>query len=151
MAWNQFPVLRIELHVRNVYHTAQQYFTKFYVAIPMMASQIQKSVNFTKAQKSRYLQNKKLFLLQMKKFIMTHQGLLYDKKEFLEVVTLNFEHISHFILLLLLLNSNKQMLLGPKKLQFLTINLFSVPVGNMFSYGLGIFVGLHVFILIHPT
>ena len=151
MAWNQFPVLRIELHVRNVYHTAQQYFTKFYVAIPMMASQIQKSVNFTKAQKSRYLQNKKLSLLQMKKFIMTHQGLLYDKKEFLEVVTLNFEHISHFILLLLLLNSNKQMLLGPKKLQFLTINLFSVPVGNMFSYGLGIFVGLHVFILIHPT
>ena len=151
MAWNQFPVLRIELHVRNVYHTAQQYFTKFYVAIPMMASQIQKSVNFTKAQKSRYLQNKKLFLLKMKKFIMTHQGLLYDKKEFLEVVTLNFEHISHFILLLLLLNSNKQMLLGPKKLQFLTINLFSVPVGNMFSYGLGIFVGLHVFILIHPT
>ena len=151
MAWNQFPVLRIELHVRNVYHTAQQYFTKFYVAIPMMASQIQKSVNFTKAQKSRYLQNKKLFLLQMKKFIMTHQGLLYDKKEFLEVVALNFEHISHFILLLLLLNLNKQMQLGPKKLQFLTINLFSVPVGNMFSYGLGIFVGLHVFILIHPT
>ena len=151
MAWNQFPVLRIELHVRNVYHTAQQYFTKFYVAIPMMASQIQKSVNFTKAQKSRYLQNKKLFLLQMKKFIMTHQGLLYDKKEFLEVVTLNFEHISHFILLLLLLNSNKQMLLGPKKLQFLTINLFSVSVGNILSYGLGIFVGLHVFILIHPT
>ena len=151
MAWNQFLVLRIELHIGNVYHTAQQYFTKFYVAMPMMTSQIQKSANFTKAQKSRYLQNKKLFLLKMKKFIMTHQGLLYDKKEFLEVVTLNFEHISHFILLLLLLNSNKQMLLGPKKLQFLTINLFSVSVGNILSYGLGIFVGLHVFILIHPT
>ena len=52
----------------------------------------------------------------MNKFIMTHQGLLYDKKEFLEVITLNFEYISHLILLLLLLNSNKQMLLGPKKL-----------------------------------
>ena len=30
--------------------------------MPMMTSQILKSVNFTKAQKSRYLKNKKLFL-----------------------------------------------------------------------------------------
>ena len=35
----------------------------------MMTSQILKSVDFTKAQKSRYLENETLFLLQTKKFI----------------------------------------------------------------------------------
>ena len=35
----------------------------------MMTSQILKSVDFTKTQKSRYLENKTLFLLQIKKFI----------------------------------------------------------------------------------
>ena len=38
------------------------------------------------------------------------------KSVFLEEITFNFEHISHFILLLLLLNSNKQMMVGPEKL-----------------------------------
>ena len=35
----------------------------------MMMSQILKSVDFTKAQKSRYIDNKTLFFLQIKKFI----------------------------------------------------------------------------------
>ena len=35
----------------------------------MMTSQILKAVNFTKPQKSRYLENETLFLLQIKKFI----------------------------------------------------------------------------------
>ena len=35
----------------------------------MMTSQILKSVDFTKAQKSRYLENETLFLFQIKKFI----------------------------------------------------------------------------------
>ena len=35
----------------------------------MMTSQILKSVDFTKTQKSRYLENETLFLLQIKKFI----------------------------------------------------------------------------------
>ena len=35
----------------------------------MMTSQILKSVDFTKAQKSRYLENETLFFLQIKKFI----------------------------------------------------------------------------------
>ena len=35
--------------------------------MPMMKSQILKFVNFTKTQKSRYLENKTLFLLQIKK------------------------------------------------------------------------------------
>ena len=35
----------------------------------MMASQILKSVDFTKTQNSRYLENEALFLLQIKKFI----------------------------------------------------------------------------------
>ena len=51
-----------------------------YVAILMMMSQILKSVDFTKTQKSRYLENETLFLLQIKKFI-EHQGLLYGKKQ----------------------------------------------------------------------
>ena len=42
-----------------------------YVAMPMMTSQILKSVDFTKIQKPRYLENKILFFLQLKKFI-TH-------------------------------------------------------------------------------
>ena len=35
----------------------------------MMASQILKSVDFTKSQKSRYLENETLFFLQIKKII----------------------------------------------------------------------------------
>ena len=35
----------------------------------MMTSQILKSVDFTKTQKSRYCENETLFLFQMKKFI----------------------------------------------------------------------------------
>ena len=36
--------------------------------MPMMKSQILKSVDFTITQKSRYLENKTLFFLQIKKF-----------------------------------------------------------------------------------
>ena len=43
----------------------------------MMASQILKSVDFTKSQKSRYLESE-TFLLQ-KNPLITHQELLYDK------------------------------------------------------------------------
>ena len=39
--------------------------------MPMMASQILKSVDFTKAQKSRYLENEILFFLQIKKIGIT--------------------------------------------------------------------------------
>ena len=46
----------------------------------MMASQILKSMDFTKTQKSRYLE-KETFFIQIKKLI-THQGLLYCKKKF---------------------------------------------------------------------
>ena len=41
-----------------------------YLAImPMMTSQILKSVDFTKMQKSRHLENETLFILQITKFI----------------------------------------------------------------------------------
>ena len=43
----------------------------------MMMSQILKSSDFTKTQKSRYLENE-TFFLQIKK-LATYQGLLYDK------------------------------------------------------------------------
>ena len=37
--------------------------------MPMVSSQVFKSVNFTKLQKSTYLENKTLFFLQIKKLI----------------------------------------------------------------------------------
>ena len=37
--------------------------------MPMMTSQILSSVDFTKTQKPRYLENETLFLFQIKKFI----------------------------------------------------------------------------------
>ena len=40
-----------------------------YAAMPMMTSQILKSADFTKAQKSRYLENETLLFLQIKKNI----------------------------------------------------------------------------------
>ena len=72
----QSPVLN-QKHVINVCHTADQYLTKFhfyskiknkiqknkhkcnfyYVAMPMMTSQILESVDFTKTPKFTYLEN----------------------------------------------------------------------------------------------
>ena len=46
----------------------------------MMTSQILKSAGFTKTQKFRYLENEKLFSLQIKNALITHQALLYDKE-----------------------------------------------------------------------
>ena len=37
--------------------------------MPMVTSQILKSVDFTKTQKSRYLQNETLFFIQIKRII----------------------------------------------------------------------------------
>ena len=46
----------------------------------MMTSQILKSADFTKTQKSRYLENELLFFLQIKNSLITHQGLLHNKE-----------------------------------------------------------------------
>ena len=59
----------------------------------------------------------------------------------------NFEHISHIIILSLLLNSNKQMPVGHEKLFFQIISLFSVWAMGWEN----LIVGLHGFILIYPT
>ena len=48
----------------------------------MVTLQILKSEDFTKTQKSRYLENETSFFLQIKKLI-THQELLYDKEKVL--------------------------------------------------------------------
>ena len=53
-----------------------------FVAMPMMRSPILKFLNFTKARKSRYLENKALFFLQIGNSLITHQGLLFGKKYF---------------------------------------------------------------------
>ena len=42
---------------------------QIYKAMPMMTSQFLRSVDFTKSQKLRYLENKTSFSLQTKKFI----------------------------------------------------------------------------------
>ena len=52
-----------------------------YVAMPMMISQILKSVNFKKTQKPRYRENKTVFLLPIKNSLITHHGLLYYKPQ----------------------------------------------------------------------
>ena len=52
----------------------------------MMTSQILESVDFTKAQKSSYLDNK-TFLFQIKNSLIAHQGLLYGKNTFVVEVT----------------------------------------------------------------
>ena len=49
----------------------------------MMTQQILKSVNLTKTQKCRYLENKTIFFSKKKKKLLTaHQGLIYCKKNF---------------------------------------------------------------------
>ena len=49
--------------------------------MPMVTSQILKSADFTKTQKSKYLENETLFFIQIKKNLLnTHKGLLYGKK-----------------------------------------------------------------------
>ena len=37
-------------------------------------------MDFTKTQKSRYLENETLFFPQINNSLITHQGLLYEKK-----------------------------------------------------------------------
>ena len=73
----QSPALS-QKHVRNVCRTADWHLNNLrnnykcnlhYATMPAMTSQILKSVNFTKIQKSRYLENKTLFFLQIKKII----------------------------------------------------------------------------------
>ena len=66
--------------------------------MPIMTSQILKSVDFTKAQKSRYLENEMLFFLQIKIMGIT--------KPFI------YLHPAHFSLHPALCNTNK--LLEPK-------------------------------------
>ena len=58
----------------------------------MMTSQILKSVDFTKTQKSRYLKNEALFFLLIKNSLITHQGLFYCKNSF--VVEVTFKEIN---------------------------------------------------------
>ena len=69
---NQCKLLKIEIFLINNFH---------YVAVLMMTSQILKPVNFTKTQKSWCLESK-TFFLQIKKLLIKHQWLLYEKEQF---------------------------------------------------------------------
>ena len=54
----------------------------------VMTPQILKFVDFTKTQRSRYIENQTLLFLQIKvKLLITHQGLLYGKNIFVAEVT----------------------------------------------------------------
>ena len=76
----QSPVMSQKmLHFDSTYNLKEISISVHYVAMPMM-SQILKSVDFTKRQKSRYLQNETLFFFQIKNSLITHQGILYGKK-----------------------------------------------------------------------
>ena len=58
--------------------------------MPMTTSHILKSVDFTKTQKSRYLENKTRFFLQIKKIInYTSKATLLQKNSFVAEVTFN--------------------------------------------------------------
>ena len=46
----------------------------------MMTSQILRSADFTKTQKSRFVENKISCFLQIKKSLITYEGLLNGKK-----------------------------------------------------------------------
>ena len=55
----------------------------------MMTSRILKSANFTRTQKSRYLENETLFFFQIKKFI-NHTLSVVTKNSFVAEVTFKF-------------------------------------------------------------
>ena len=86
-------------HARHVCHTVHQHLKKFHfdskhkcnfrdVAMPMMTSQILQSLDFTKTQKSRYLEKQTLLLLQIGKFInCTSRATLLQKNRFAEEIT----------------------------------------------------------------
>ena len=64
--------------------------------MPMVPSQILTSVDFTKTQKSRYLEIKTLFFLQIKKFInYTSRVKVWQKSSFVAEVIFN---LSKFVL-----------------------------------------------------
>ena len=78
-----------------------------YVAMFMMTSQTLKSVDFTKAQKSRYLDNETLFSFRIKKSLTAHQRLLHGKDNFVAEVTFKLpDYLSlHALKLILPLNT----------------------------------------------
>ena len=53
----------------------------------MVTSQVLKFVDFTETQKFRYFEGKTFFSSNKKNSLITHRGLLYGKKQFLEEVT----------------------------------------------------------------
>ena len=64
----------------------------------MVTSQILKFVDFIKIQKSRYLESKTLFLLQIKKIInYTLRAILWQKNNFVAEVTFNVESATNLI------------------------------------------------------
>ena len=66
-----------------------------YVTMLTMTSQILKSVDLKKKQKSIYLENGTLFFLQIKKSLITHQGFFMAKNSFVAEVTFKANHLTY--------------------------------------------------------
>ena len=71
-----------------------------------MTSQILKSVDSTKTQKSRYLQKKTLFLFQIKKFINWVLIAIYGKNSFVAEITFKIWVVNKYCLLIYFLINN---------------------------------------------
>ena len=97
----------------------------------MMTSQILKSVDFTKIQKSRYLRNKTLFFLQIKNSLITHQGYFIAKNSFVAEVTFKtMELVIAWFRVLLAINLTSENLRGVMIFWVLctrTISFFKLP------------------------
>ena len=61
--------------------------------MPTMTSQILNSVDFTKTQRSRYLENEILFFLQIKKLLLFIKGHFVAKNSFVAEVTFKYHSL----------------------------------------------------------
>ena len=71
--WPNFKLIALRIQ--------KKYAKVYYAAMSMITPQILKFVDFTKTQKSRYVEHETLFFLQIN-ILITHQGLLYGQKYF---------------------------------------------------------------------
>ena len=58
--------------------------------MPLVKSQILKLVNFTKTQKTRYLENETLFFFKLKNLLITSRVALLQKNSFAAEVTFKY-------------------------------------------------------------
>ena len=95
--------------------------------MPMMMSQILKFADFTKTQRSRYLENETLFFLQIKKFINYSSRATLWQKKFVAEVTFKRRLIKAFQCILMV-----NLLFIPTFLSYREKQIFSFVGGFSF-------------------